>query len=116
MRGLLETYYNLKIPQFRTGAIRQNMDTVHAKKESKGLHNERIDMPVKLAEVVGRNSQLEKELEILHHEYDEKEREWKSESTELKKEVTKLHAVMEAILEAMHVYKRQAHELYQRFE
>jgi len=101
MRGELETYYNLKIQEFRTGATRQNMETVHSKEESKRLRNNMSDLRAKLADLEARNAQLEKELELMRRDYEEKEREWETENTELKNEVVKLRAEMEAILKEL---------------
>jgi len=101
MRGELETYYNMKIQEFRTGATRQNMETVHSKEEAKRLRGQLTDMRAKLAELEARNAQLEKELELLRREYEDKEREWEAENTELKGEVAKLRAEMEAILKEL---------------
>jgi intermediate filament protein if len=101
MRGELEGYYNMKIQEFRTGATRQNMETVHSKEESKRLRSQLADLRAKLGDMESRNAQLEKELELLRREYSEKEREWETENTELKNEVAKLRAEMEAILKEL---------------
>lgn len=101
MRGELETYYNLKLQEFRTGATRQNMETVHSKEESKKLRAMLTDLRAKLADLEARNAQLEKELELLRREHEEREREWESENTELKNEVARLRAEMEAILKEL---------------
>jgi len=101
MRGELETYYNLKIQEFRTGATRQNMETVHSKEESKRLRGTISDLRAKLADLEARNAQLEKELEVMRRDFEEKEREYEAENTELKNEVVKLRAEMEAILKEL---------------
>lgn len=101
MRNELETYYNMKIQEFRTGATRQNMETVHAKEESKKLRNQLTDLRNKVADLEARNAQLERELDQLRREYDDKEREWEAENSELKTEVAKLRAEMEAILKEL---------------
>jgi len=101
MRAELETYYNLKLQEFRTGATRQNMETVHSKEEAKKLRAMLTDLRAKLADLEARNAQLEKELELLRREHEEREREWEAENTELKNEVAKLRAEMEAILKEL---------------
>jgi len=101
MRGELETYYNLKIQEFRTGATRQNMETVHSKEESKRLRGTIADLRAKLADLEARNAQLEKELECMRRDFEEREREFEAENTELKNEVVKLRAEMEAILKEL---------------
>ena len=41
----------LQIQEFRTGATRQNMETVHAKEESKRLRQQLTDLRAKLADL-----------------------------------------------------------------
>jgi intermediate filament protein if len=101
MRGELETFYNLKIQEFRTGATRQNMETVHAKEETKRLRTQLTELRDKLNDLEGRNGQLQRELDLLRREKEERERELEAENTELKGEVAKLRAEMEAILKEL---------------
>ena len=101
MKGDLETFYNMKMQEFRTGATRQNMETVHAKEESKKFRQQLTDLRSKIADLEARNAQLERELDQLRREYEDKEREWESENSELKTEVAKLRAEMEAILKEL---------------
>jgi intermediate filament protein if len=98
MKGEMETFYNLKLQEFRTGATRQNMETVHAKEETKRLRNQLTDLRQKLADAETRNAALEKELELLRRDYADKEREWEAENSELKSEIAKLRAEMESIM------------------
>jgi len=98
IRGELETYYNLKVQEFRTGATRQNMEASHSKEESKRLRSQLQDLRTKLADLEARNAMLEKELELLRREYEEKEREWEMERNTLTSENAKLQAEMEAML------------------
>ena len=51
MRGELETYYNMKLQEFRTGATRQNMETVHNKEETKRLKAQNADLRAKLGDL-----------------------------------------------------------------
>lgn len=101
MRGELEAYYNLKIQEFRTGATRQNMETVHSKEESKRLRSQLQDLRDKLAELDARNQQLQRELDNLRREKEQRERELEDENNELKGEVAKLRAEMEAVLKEL---------------
>merc|ERR1712002_1199007 len=101
MKGELETYYNLKIQEFRTGATRQNMETVHAKEESKKLRTTLTDLRAKLADLEARNAELERKYADLQAEWEEKERDLTIENTNLKSEVAKLRAEMEAILKEL---------------
>jgi intermediate filament protein if len=101
MRGELETFYNLKVQEFRTGATRQNMETVHAKEECKRLRTQLTDLRDKLNDLEARNSQLQRELDSLRRIKEERERELEEENTELKGDVAKLRAEMEAILKEL---------------
>merc|ERR1712002_503606 len=101
MRTEMETYYNMKVQEFRTGATRQNMETVHSKEESKRLRGQLADLRNKLGDVEARNAQLERELELLRRDYDEKEREWETDKAEMTNEIAKLRAEMEAILKEL---------------
>jgi len=101
MRGELEAYYNLKVQEFRTGATRQNMETVHSKEESKRLRQQLQDLRDKLADLDARNLQLQRELDSLRREKETRERELEEENNELKGEVAKLRAEMEAILKEL---------------
>jgi len=101
MRGELEAYYNLKVQEFRTGATRQNMETVHSKEESKRLRQQLQDLRDKLADLDARNQQLQRELDSLRREKEQRERELEEENNELKGEVAKLRAEMEAILKEL---------------
>jgi intermediate filament protein if len=101
MRGELETFYNLKIQEFRTGATRQNMESVHAKEESKRLRTQLTEQRDRLNELDAKNSALLRELELLRREKEERERELESENSEFKMEIAKLRAEMEAILKEL---------------
>jgi len=101
MRGEMETFYNLKVQEFRTGATRQNMETIHAKEESKRLRTQLTELRDKLNDLEARNSQLQRELDQLRRDKEERERELEEENRELKSEVAKLRAEMEAILKEL---------------
>jgi len=101
MRGELETFYNLKIQEFRTGATRQNMESVHAKDESKRLRTQLTEQRDRLNDLDAKNANLLRELELLRREKEERERELESENSEFKMEIAKLRAEMEAILKEL---------------
>jgi len=101
MKGELETYYNLKIQEFRTGATRQNMETVHAKEESKKLRTSLTDLRARIADLEARNADLELKYQNLLQASQERERELEGEKIELETEVAKLRAEMEAILKEL---------------
>ena len=101
MRHELESYYNLKVQEVRTGAARQTMETGHTKEETKRLKTQLGSTRDKLGDLESRNLQLLRELEILKRERDEKERELETENVELKSNVAKLRAEMEAMLKEL---------------
>jgi intermediate filament protein if len=87
IRGELETFYNLKIQEFRTGATRQNMETQHTKEESKKLKSTLTECRDKLNDLDGKNAQLQRELDMLRREKEERERQMEGENNELKMEM-----------------------------
>jgi intermediate filament protein if len=98
MRAEMDTYYNLKIQEFRTGATRHNMESVHVKEENKRLKSQLTELRDKFNDVDARAATLQRELDILRREKEQRERELESENAELREEVAKLRAEMEAIL------------------
>ena len=98
MRAELDTYYNLKIQEFRTGATRHNMENVHVKEENKRLKIQLQELRDKFNDVDGRAAALQRDLDILRREKEQRERELEAENAELREEVAKLRAEMEAIL------------------
>lgn len=101
MRGELEGYYNLKVSELRTGNMRNNMESVHSKEESKRCKIQLGTLRDKLSDLENRNMQLTRELDALRREKDEKEREMENEIMELKGEVVKLRAEMDAMLKEL---------------
>jgi intermediate filament protein if len=101
MRGELETFYNLKVQEFRTGAAKQNMESVHSKEESKRLKTQMVELRDKLNDLEARNNQLQRELDILRREKEDRERELEAENSDFKMEISKLRAEMEAILKEL---------------
>jgi len=98
MRGEMETFYNLKLQEFRTGATKQNMELIHSKEENKRLRSQMTDIRDKLNDLDARNAALQRELDHLRREKADRERELESENGELKSDIAKLRAEMEAIL------------------
>jgi len=101
MKAESETFYNLKLQEFRTGATRQNMETVHAKEETKRLRDQVGDLRSRLAELEARNATLEAECERLRRELEDKEREYETDTTLLKNDLATTRAEMEAILKEL---------------
>jgi intermediate filament protein if len=98
MRGELETFYNLKVQEFRTGATRQNMETAHNKEEVKKLKTTITENRNRLADLDAKNAQLQRELDALRRDKEDRERQLEAENNEQKMDLVKMRAEMEAIL------------------
>lgn len=101
MRGELETFYNLKMQEFRTGATRQQMDAAHSKDESKVLRSQVTDIRDKNNALEARLAAALRELDELRRQNQDRERELESENNEYKIEITKLRAELDAILKEL---------------
>jgi intermediate filament protein if len=101
IRNDMDTYYNLKVQEFRTGATRGQMDVIHTKEETTRLKNQLQDLRNKLNDLEARNQALQRELENLHREKEERERELENENSELKGNVAKMRAELEAIMKEL---------------
>ncbi|GFR85844.1 intermediate filament protein [Elysia marginata] len=98
IRGEMETFYNLKVQEFRTGATKQNMEVTHAREEVKKLQKMLSDSRGRLADLEARNAQLEKQYQDLMRELEQKEHDHLLETNSLKEEMNKLRAEMEGML------------------
>ncbi|RUS74984.1 hypothetical protein EGW08_017251 [Elysia chlorotica] len=98
IRGEMETFYNLKVQEFRTGATKQNMEVTHAREEVKKLQKMLGDSRGRLADLEARNAQLEKQYQDLMRELEQKEHDHLLETNSLKEEMNKLRAEMEGML------------------
>lgn len=98
IRGDMESYYNLKVQEFRTGATKQNMEVTHVREENKKLVKSISDLKGRLADLEARNAQLESQYNSLLREYESIQSEHTMETVKLKEEITNLRAEMEAIL------------------
>jgi len=101
MRGEMETFYNLKVQEFRTGATRGQMDAIHSKEESTRLKSQLQDLRNKLADLESRNQMLMNELETLRREKEERERQLAAENNDLRDNVAKMRAELEAIMKEL---------------
>ncbi|ESO03062.1 hypothetical protein HELRODRAFT_173940 [Helobdella robusta] len=97
MRKELESFYTMKVQEFRTGATRQNLDTVHTKEEMVRLRSQYSDIQGKLFELQSRNDNLQREIDDLKQEKQTRERELETENEKLISEVAALKAEMESI-------------------
>jgi intermediate filament protein if len=98
IRGEMETFYNLKVQEFRTGATKQNMEVTHAREETKKLHKQLGDFRTRNADLEARNAQLEKQYQDMLREMEQKEHEHVLEINSLKEEMNKLRVEMEGML------------------
>lgn len=101
MRGELETYYNLKVQEFRTGAAKNNMETVHAKEETKRLRGQITDLRAKVNDLEARNHQLESDLANLRRDYEDRIRELEIEKNDFQDQAAKRTAELEAVLKEL---------------
>lgn len=101
MRNEIESSYNFKLQEFRTGATRQNMESIHSKEEIKRIKDQLTDLRARNADLDAQNAYIRAELERLRREKEERERELEGENNDLKSEVAKLRAEMELILQEL---------------
>jgi len=101
IRAELESFYNLKVQEVRTGATQNNMQANHAMEESKRLRGQVGSLRDRMADLDSRNAQLARELEALRREKEETERRLTDENGDLKSEVVQLRAELEAIIKEL---------------
>lgn len=97
IRDEMETFYNMKVQEFRTSATRQSMDSVHSKEESVRLRTQLGDLRNKLNDLENKNSALQRELENLRREKEDRERELQDENHRLLQNVAAMRAELESI-------------------
>uniref|UniRef100_A0A0B7B7Z5 IF rod domain-containing protein n=1 Tax=Arion vulgaris TaxID=1028688 RepID=A0A0B7B7Z5_9EUPU len=97
-RREMESFYNLKVQEFRTGATKQNMEVTHAREETKKLHKQLSDSRTRMSDLEARNALLEKQHQDLLRELEQKEHEHDIEINSLKEEMNKLRIEMEGML------------------
>jgi len=97
LKGEMETFYNLKVQEFRTGATRQNIDATHTKEETIRLRTCLTDLKGKINDMEAKNAFLQMEIDLLLKEQEEKRRQLEDENSELKNDLARLKAELEAI-------------------
>jgi len=97
LRGEMDTMYNLKVQEFRTGASRQGLDTAHSKEETVRLKTVMNDLKGKLNDMEAKNAHLQMEIDLLMKEREERKRELEDENGQLKNDLASLRAELEAI-------------------
>ncbi|XP_041367930.1 60 kDa neurofilament protein-like [Gigantopelta aegis] len=101
IKAELDSFYNLKIQEFRTGSTKQNMEVSHAKEETKKYIKQLQDTRARLADLEARNSQLERQYQDLLREMEQKDHDHDLETSHYKEEITQLRAEMESILQEL---------------
>jgi len=97
IREEAETFFNIKVQEFRVNANRQSIDSVHSKEESVRLRTQLGDLRNKLAELENKNAALQRELEELQREKEDRERELLDENQRLLQNVASMRAELESI-------------------
>lgn len=101
MRGDLESFYNMKVQEFRTGATRQNMETVHHKETVKKLRDQLSNVQSRIADLEARNAQLMTENNNLKAELERNQSEWEEERAKMNADLTKLQIELDAVLKEL---------------
>jgi intermediate filament protein if len=101
IRAELESFYNLKVQEVRTGATQNNMEAVYAKEETKRLRGQLGELRNRMSDLDARSAQYARELEALRREKEEVERRLTEENGQLKSEVVQLRAELEAIIKEL---------------
>jgi len=103
MRGDLESHYNFKVQEFKTGAVRQNMESTKQKDECTRMRSEVQDMRDRLNELNAKNADLLRQLEQLRRQRDDWERNLEDENNGLRGDIANVRAELEAILRQLQV-------------
>jgi len=98
MRTELESHYNFKVQEFKTGAVRQNMESTKSKDECTRMRQDVQDMRDRLNELNAKNSDLLRQLEGLRRSKDDWERSLEDENNGLRSDIANVRSELEAIL------------------
>jgi len=98
MRGDLESHYNYKVQEFKTGAVRQTMDATKNKEDCTHMRSEVQNLRDRLNELNGRNSELTRQLEMLKRSKNDWERDLEDENNQLRGEIRTVRDDLEAII------------------
>jgi len=97
VRNDLETFYNLKVQEFRTSASRQSAESVHSKEETTRLRSQIAELHDRFGALQNRHRTLTRELEDLTRERDARAAQLQSENGTLTGTVVSMRAELEAI-------------------
>jgi len=98
MRVDMESNYNLKLQELRTGAARAVMETTKTKEDCKDLRNAVTELRDKINDLDNRNAMLLREIEALRRSKEDRERELEAEGAMLRSEADSLRSELDAIL------------------
>ena len=98
MRTDLESHYNYKVQEFKTGAVRQNMESTKSKEDCNKMRNDVSDLRDRLNDMNAKNADLMRQLEMLRRQRDDWERSLEDENNGLRSEIQNVRAELEAIL------------------
>lgn len=97
MKKEVESFYMMKVQEYRTGATRQNLDSVHTKEEMVRLRSQFSDLQSKLFELQAKNDNIQREIDEMQQEKMINERELEGENERLIAEIAALKAEMDSI-------------------
>jgi intermediate filament protein if len=98
MRTEMESSYNLKLQELRTGATRQAKETTKTKEDARDLRNAVTDLRDKINDLDNKNALLMREIEALRRAKEDRERELEAENAALRGDADGLRSELEAIL------------------
>lgn len=98
MRGDLESHYNFKVQEFKTGAVRQTMESSKNKEDCTHMRNDVQVMRDRLNELNARNADLLRQLEMLRRSKDDWERDLEDQNNQLRGEIRSVREELEQII------------------
>uniref|UniRef100_A0A914EIV8 IF rod domain-containing protein n=1 Tax=Acrobeloides nanus TaxID=290746 RepID=A0A914EIV8_9BILA len=94
----MESWYKLKVQEIQTQSARQTMEQSYAKEEIKRLRVQLGDLRGKLADLVGRNSLLEKQIEELNYQLEDDQRSYEAALNDRNSQIRKIRDEYQALM------------------
>nr|UQT06012.1 intermediate filament-like protein 1 [Theama mediterranea] len=101
LKNEMESYYNLKVQEFRTNSTRDNAQLANVIEENKRIKAQLQTLRDRLPDIEGRNHQMEKQIEDLLRELEDMRRDNDLEISRLNKELNNNRIEMESVLQEM---------------
>lgn len=98
LRNEMDTFYSLKVQEFRTTGGKAGIDVTHTREEINRVRTQIADMRSKINDIESRNANIQREIDELTRQMNEREGELESENNNLQIEVAKLCAEKESIV------------------